>query len=158
MIGGQRDWKELGRGLRRTLQWHFTQGVSKPLAPQILNKIKREVRRRHKINYRSAYVLLKVESGDSMAYYTNINSPWMARLSQTKECLENQEELRLQGAQLERPNTKWTSKDNYLLISKSFYIRNLCKSDLGVFLLGFETNTKSYLLTLTMTIFAPSGA
>ena len=53
-----------GRGMRRTLQWRFTQGVSKPLVPQMLNKIKREVRRRHKINYRSAYVLLNVESGD----------------------------------------------------------------------------------------------
>ena len=61
-----------GRGMCRTLQWRFRRGVSKPLVPQMLNKIKREVRRRHKINYRSAYVLLNVESGDFMVYYTNI--------------------------------------------------------------------------------------
>ena len=74
----------------------------------MLNKIKRAVRTRHKINYRHAYVLLNSKSGETMVYYTNINSPWMARLSQTKEWLEDQKELRLQGVRLDRPNTKWT--------------------------------------------------
>ena len=120
-----------GRGLRRTLQWRFTQGVSKPLIPQMLNKIKREVRRRHKINYRSAYVLLNVESGDSMVYYTNINRPWMARLSQTKEWLEDQEELRLQCAQLERPNTKWTFQRHLFVDLKVILDRQPLQIGLG---------------------------
>ena len=69
-----------GRRIRRTRQWRFTQGVSKPLVPQMLNKIKQSVHTRHKINYRSAYVLFNAESGETMVYYTNITSPWMARL------------------------------------------------------------------------------
>ena len=97
----------------------------------MLNKIKREVRRRHKINYRSAYVLLNVESGDSMVYYTNINSPWMTRLSQTKEWLEDQEELRLQGAQLERPNTKWVFQRHLFVVLKGILDRQPLQIGLG---------------------------
>ena len=120
-----------GRLMRRTLQWRFTRGVSNPVVPQMLNKIKRDVRRRHKINYRSAYVLINVDSGDSMVYYTNINSPWMARLSQTKKWLEDQEELRLQGAQLERPITKWTFQRHLFVDFKVILDRQPLQIGLG---------------------------
>ena len=84
------DWGEQGmegrrRRISRTLKWCFTQDVSKLLVLQMINKIKRAVHTRYKITYSSAYVLLNVENGESMVYYTNINSPWMERLSQTKE-------------------------------------------------------------------------
>ena len=68
-----------GRGVRRTMKWRFTQGLSKSLVPQMMNKIKREVRTRHKINYSHAYVLFNAELGETMVYYTNIRSPWMNR-------------------------------------------------------------------------------
>ena len=125
----------------------------------MLNNIKREVRRRYKINYRSAYVLLNVESGDVMVYYTNINSLWMARLSQTKEWLEDQEELRLQGAQLERPNTKWTFQIHLFVDLKIIVERQPLQIGVGRLPAWLRnTHTKSYLLTLTMTISASSGA
>ena len=73
----------------------------------MINKITQAVHIRHKINYRFGYALRNVENGETMVYYTNTNSPWMERLSKTKEWLEEQEELRLQGAQIDRPNTKW---------------------------------------------------
>ena len=42
-----------------------------------------------------------------MVYFTNTNSPWLDRSSKTKEWLTKQEELRLQDAKIDRPNTKW---------------------------------------------------
>ena len=37
---------------QRTLTWRFTRGLSKPLVPQMLNKLKHSVRTRHKVNHR----------------------------------------------------------------------------------------------------------
>ena len=72
----------------------------------MLNKIKYTVQTRHKINFRYGYVLQNIENGETMVYYTNTNSPWFDTLSKTKEWLKKQEELRLQGEKIDRPNTK----------------------------------------------------
>ena len=120
-----------GRGIRRTLKWRFTQGLSKSLAPQMLNKIKQSVRNRHKINYSHAYVLFNAELGETMVYYTNIRSPWMGRLSQTKEWLEDQEWLRLQGSRLERPDTKWTFLRHYFVELKAILDRQPLQIGVG---------------------------
>ena len=82
--GGQ-GMEGRGRRIRRTRKWRFTQDLSKPLVPQMMNKIKRAVHTRHKINYSYAYVLLNVEEGESIAYYKNFNSRWMERLLNTTE-------------------------------------------------------------------------
>ena len=120
-----------GRRLPRTRQWRFTQGLSNPLVPQMLNKIKQSVHTRHKINYRSAYVLFNAELGETMVYYTNRNSPRMARLSQTKEWLEDQEALCLQGALLERPDTKWTFQRHLFVDLKAILDRQPLQIGVG---------------------------
>ena len=101
-----REWKEEGVGYVEPENGTL-HDLSKPLVLQMINKITPALHTRHKINYRSGYALRNVENGETMVYYTNTNSPWMERLSITKEWLEEQEELRLQGAQIDRPNTKW---------------------------------------------------
>ena len=103
---GEQGMEGRGRRVRRTRKWRFTQDLSKPLVPQMMNKIKRAFHTRHKINYSYGYVLLNFENGESIVHYKNFNSPWMERLSNTKEWLEDREELRLQGAYIDRPNTK----------------------------------------------------
>ena len=106
-----------GRGarIRRTRKWRFANNLAKPLVPKMMNKIKQAVQTRHKINYRSGYELRNVENGETMVYYTNINSPWIERLSKTKEWLGEQEELRLQGANTDRPSTKWVFQRHMLV-------------------------------------------
>ena len=94
-----------GAGIRRTRKWHFANNLAKSLVPQMMNKIKQAVQTRHKITY--SYELRNVKNGETMVYFTNTNSQWMDRLSKTKEWLTKQEEFRLQGAQIDRPNTKW---------------------------------------------------
>ena len=62
---------------------------------------------RHKINFRYGYMLRNIESNEYTVWYKNINSPWFSKLSQTQAWLQEQEELRLQGERIDRPNTKW---------------------------------------------------
>ena len=104
-----------GAGIRRTVKWRFENNLAKSLGPQMMNKIKQAVQTRHKINYRNGYELRNVENGETMVYYTNTNSPWLDRLSKTKAWLQEQEELRLQGAQIDRPNTKWVFQRHMLV-------------------------------------------
>ena len=72
---GQPGMEGRGAGIRRTLTWRFTNNLPKRLVGQMMNKIKRAVHRRHKLNYRYAYELRNIETGEPMVYYTNINSP-----------------------------------------------------------------------------------
>ena len=104
---GQQGIEGRGAGMRRTRKWHFENDLAKLLVPQMMNKIKQAVQTRHKNNYRYAFELRNIEDGETMVYFTNTNSPWFSKLSKTKEWLTTQEELRLQGAKIDRPNTKW---------------------------------------------------
>ena len=66
-----------------------------------------------------------------MVYYTNTNSPWMDRLSKTKAWLQEQEELRLQGGQIDRPNTKWVFQRHMLVDLKVIFYRQPLQIGLG---------------------------
>ena len=132
---GQQGMEGRGAGIRRTQKWHFSNNLAKPLVPplvpQMMNKIKQAVKTRHKINYRSGYELRNVENGEYTVYYTNINSPWFSKLSKTKEWLTTQEELRLQGAQIDRPNTKWVFQRHMLVDLKVILDRQPLQIGLG---------------------------
>ena len=97
----------------------------------MMNKIKRAIQTRHKITYSYGYVLLNIEEGESIVYYTNLNSPWMDRLSKTKEWLEEQEEFRLQGAHIARPNTKWVFQRHLFVDLKVILDRQPLQIGLG---------------------------
>ena len=86
---GEQGMQGRGAGIRRTRKWRFEHDdLTKPLVPQMMNKIKQAVQTRHKINYRNAFELRNLETGETMVYYTNTNSPWFPKLSKTKEWLE----------------------------------------------------------------------
>ena len=95
---GQQGMEGRGAGIRRTRKWRFADDLSKPLVPQMMNKIKYDVQTRHKISYSYGYELRNTETGEPIVYYTNTNSPWFPKLSKTKEWLTKQEELCFQGA------------------------------------------------------------
>ena len=73
----------------------------------MLHKIRSNVRSRHKLNYRFGYELLNTETGEYTVWFKNINSPWFPKLSETQAWLQEQENLRLQGENIDRPSTKW---------------------------------------------------
>ena len=101
--------------MRRTRKWRFANNLAKSLVPEMMNKIKQAVQTRHKINYSYGYDLLNIKNGEHMVYCTNTNSPWFPKLSETKKWLHEQEELRLQGAHIDRPNTKWLIQRHMLV-------------------------------------------
>ena len=89
----------------------------------MLHKINQSVRTRHKVNLRFAYRLRNIENNEYAVYYKNTNSPWFSRLSQAKLWLQEQEELRLQGEKIDRPNTKWVFESTVLVELKTILDR-----------------------------------
>ena len=85
----------------------FTRNLEKSLASQMLTKIRQSVRTRHKLRVRWGILLRNIENDQEEFYYTNTPaSPWLNKLSESRDWLEVLEESRLQG-QVKRPNTKW---------------------------------------------------
>ena len=102
-LGGQGR----GAGRRRTKKWRFDKIMTHSFVSRMLHKIRSNVRRRHKLNYRSAYELRNIETNEYTVWYKNTDSPWFSTLSETQAWLQEQEDLRLQGENIDRPNTKW---------------------------------------------------
>ena len=128
---GQRGLQGRGAGMRRTRKWLTHTNSKKPLVPQMMNKIKYAIPTRHKINLRYAYQLRNIETGEYMVYHTNTNSPWFPKLSKTKEWLKKQEELRLQGEKIDRPNTKWVFEKHLFIDLKVILDRQPLQIGLG---------------------------
>ena len=89
---------EEGRGRRRR----------RTRVSRIIHKIRHNVRRRHKLNYRFAYELRNIETNEYTVWYKNLNSrQWFSKLSETQAWLQEMEDLRLQGEIIDRPSSKW---------------------------------------------------
>ena len=58
-------------------------------------------------------------------------SHWLSRLSKTKEWLQEQEELRLQGEKIDRPNTKWVFEGTVFVDLKVILDRQPLQIGLG---------------------------
>ena len=129
--GGVPGQQGRGAGIRRTIIWRIPTGLTKPLWRQMLSTIKYNVRTRHKINLRYAYELRNIETNATMSYYTNRSSHWMERLSQTQAWLQEQDELRLQGENIDRPDTKWVFERHLFIDLKVILDRQPLQIGLG---------------------------
>ena len=114
-----------GRGarIRRTKRWRFDKILTHTLVSRMMHKIRTNVRSRHKLNYRFGYELLNTETGEYTVLYKNKNSPWFSRLSETQAWLQEQENLCLQGENIDKPNTKWTFKSHVFVDLKAILDR-----------------------------------
>ena len=97
----------------------------------MLHKIRSNVRRRHKLNYRYAYELRNIETNEYSVWYKNTNSPWFSKLSETQAWLEEQEDLRLQGERIDRPSTKWVFQRHVFVDLKVILDRQPLQIGLG---------------------------
>ena len=124
---------EQGRGARiwRTKRWRFDKILTHTLVSRMMHKIRTNVRSRHKLNYRFGYELLNTETGEYTVLYKNKNSPWFSRLSETQAWLQEQENLRLQGENIDRPNRKWTFKSHVFVDLKAILDRQPLQIGLG---------------------------
>ena len=142
---------------RRTIRWRFDRGLTKPLVRQMLHKSKHSVQTRHRVNLRFAYRLRNIENNEYNVYYKKINSHWFSKLSQTKLWLQEQEELRLQGERIDRPNTKWVFESTVFVDLKVILDRQALQIGLGWLPDWLRNKEKSSLLTLSMTLFVSFG-
>ena len=104
----------------------------------MVNKLKQFVRTRHKINYQFGYELKNIETSDIVIYYKNRNSPWLSTLSEAKAWLQTQEQLRLQGENIGRPDTKWAFVCSVVVILKAVLNRQPLQIGLEVFFAAYN--------------------
>ena len=97
----------------------------------MLHKIRYNVRRRHKLNYWSAYELRNIETNEYTVWHKNIKSPCFFKLSETQAWLQEQEDLRLQGENIDRPSTKWVFQRHVLVDLKVILDRQPLQIGLG---------------------------
>ena len=128
---GERGEQGRGSGRRRTIKWRFDKRAHKASFVQMLHRIRYSVRTRHKINYRYGYKLRNIETNEYTAWYKNINSHWLSKLSETQAWLQEQEELRLQGETIDRPNTKWVFDSTVFIDLKVIFDQQPLQIGLG---------------------------
>ena len=108
-LGEWERWGEEGKGRQREVikQWFFTQGLARSIAQRMADKIRQDVRTRHKLRIRWGYTIRNIEDNRLIVWYTNNPaSPWYDKLSETRHWLANLKESRLQQ-DIQRPDTKW---------------------------------------------------
>ena len=101
---------------RRTVRFRFLRDLESSLAAKMMSKIKQHVRTRHAIKIQTTLELRNIEDGELLEFYqANKKSGWLSTLTQTQHWVQEQEELRLQNAKFDRPNTKWVYERTLLV-------------------------------------------
>ena len=101
---------------RQTVRFRFLRNLESSLATKILSKIKQHVRTRHAIKIQTTLELRNTEDGELLEFYqASKKSGWLSTLTQTQHWVRAEEELRLQNARLDRPNTKWVYERTLLV-------------------------------------------
>ena len=93
---------------RQIIKWQFLTNLNNVLTPQMMDKIRDSVRKRFKINYSYTYLLRNIETSKILVWFQDIQkSPWFATHGNAQAWLEQKEETRLGGENINRPNTKF---------------------------------------------------
>ena len=101
---------------RRTVRFRFLRDLESSLAAKIMSKMKQHVRTRHAIKIQTTLELRNTEDGELLEFYqARKKSGWLSTLTQTQHWVRAEEELRLQNAKLDRPNTKWVYERTLLV-------------------------------------------
>ena len=105
-LDGEREGEEAGR---RFWKWPFFRGVAGSLVDRIMDKLHEKVATSCYLRYSYTYRLRNFETGGIMLFHkTTKGSPWIQRLEpQARDWVQVEDEKRLSGDQIERPNTKW---------------------------------------------------
>ena len=97
---------EVGYG-RRFTRWRIIRELEKDLTPKFMAKIREKVHTSLYARHVYSYQLRNIEDDTLIAYYTNIGSPWFERLSEAEKWLSEREKIRLDPANINRPDTRW---------------------------------------------------
>ena len=87
---------------------NFVSNLNNLLVSQMMDKIRDSVHNRFKINYSYIYLLRNIETNKTLVWFQDRQkSPWFATHGDAQAWLEQQEERRLGGENINRPNTKF---------------------------------------------------
>ena len=85
-----------------------------------------------KLNYRFAYELRNIETNEYTVWYKNFNSrQWFSKLSETQAWLQEMEDLRLQGENIDGPSMKWVFQKHLFVDVKVILDRQPLRIGLG---------------------------
>ena len=99
--------KEVRREGRRFIRWRFIRGLERNLTPDFMTKIQEEVKTSFYARHVYSYQIRNIEEDSTIVMYKNRGSPWFERFSDVEKWLSEQEKLRLDPDNIDRPNTKW---------------------------------------------------
>ena len=98
---------------RRFIRWRFSRGLERDLTPNFMRKIREKVQTSFYARHIFSYQLRNIEDGSLMVMYTNTDSPWFKRLSEAEKWLSEQEKVRLDPDNINRPGTKWVFVNHF---------------------------------------------
>ena len=98
---------------RRYIRWHFIRGLEKDLTPDFMKKIREKVHTSFYVRHYFSYQLRNIEEDSLMVTYTNKGSPWFDRFSDAEKWLSEQEKVRLDPDNINRPDTKWVFENHF---------------------------------------------
>ena len=106
------DWFEIANYNNvfeeRGIKWQFRSNLNNLLISQMIDEIRDSVHNRFKINYSFIYFLRNIETNKTLVWFQDRQkSPWFATHGDAQAWLEQQEEGRLGGENINRPNTKF---------------------------------------------------
>ena len=98
---------------RRFIRWRFIRGLERDLTPDFMAKIREKVHTSFYARHIFSYQLRNVKDGSLMVMYTNIGSPWFERFSEAEKWSSEQEKVRLDPDNINRPNTTWVFENHF---------------------------------------------
>ena len=93
---------------RQIVKWQFLANLNNLLVPQMMEKIRESAHNRFKINYSYTYLLKNIDTNKTLVWIQDRRkSSWFVNYDNAKIWLEQQEENRLEGENINRPSTKF---------------------------------------------------
>ena len=102
---------------RRTILFRFNLNLESSIAQQIQHKIVEHVKTRFMLKISTTVELRNLVDGKKLSFYQTLGtSPWLEKLTASRNWVKQQEELRLEHQR--RPNTQWAYKKTLMLYVK----------------------------------------
>lgn len=105
---------------KRTITWRFLGGFETSRVSQMMEQLTKAVKTMHRIRCTFGYKLRHIETGDVLLYFMPPQSSlWFEEFSQMQAWLQKGKENRLQGGNIERPNTNFSFDGTIMVLIKA---------------------------------------
>ena len=98
---------------RRSKRWRSIRDLEKDLTPVFMEKIRKKVNTSFYARHIYGNQIRNIEDGTVIVYYTNNGSPWFDNFSDVEKWLSEQEKVRLDPDNINRPDTKWVFEAHF---------------------------------------------